>query len=317
MWKCINCGFTASQKPIKPPLCRNCGLIQAGVGTEEKYKILEDYCHPLSLIMRNRNLDHYFIDACAGSGKVQAFGRDEYLDGSPLIMAKTRYWVEKKIKDKSKPKHVKCIFIEVNPKTYELLKRWTRRFPDCKLISGDCNQVLPQVLDNIESEIWKPFAFIYIDPFGLGDPPIKMETLRRILEREYTELFLQLNIDALIRVAGWLRHLDDPDKRLRQQAESFYEILKVFIGSERIEDFRDKWSKWRKGERESKTLEYYISGLSSYYPFNEHIGIPVGSKRPVYYLIYTTRNETGRKIMRSVMMKARRRGAESLERWLR
>ena len=312
MWKCINCGSTSSERPT---FCKDCGLVQAGVGTHEKYQILESYCHPLSLIMRNRKLDHYFIDACAGSGKVQAYRKDEYLDGSPLIMSKTRDWVEEKIRDKSKPKHVKCILIEVNPKTRNLLERWTCDFPDCEIIPGDCNRELPKVLDRVDSEWWKPFAFIYVDPFGLGDPPIMMETLRRVLERDYTELFIQLSVDALIRASGWLKHLDSPDSEKRKKAESFCETVRLVIGDDRIEEFCEKWSRWREGEKESKTLQYYVSGLCNYYPHVECVGIPVGSKSPVYYLVYTSRNETGKKIMQGIIMTAKRKGTESLERW--
>lgn len=265
--------------------------------------------------MRNRNLDHYFIDACAGSGKVQAYDKDEYLDGSPLIMAKTRDWVEEKIRDKTKTKDVKCIFIEVNRKTRILLEKWTCDLPDCEIIRGDCNRELPKVLDRLDSKWWKPFAFIYVDPFGLGDPPIMMETLRRVLERNYTELFIQLGVDALIRTSGWLKHLDSRDPQQRKKAESFCETLSLVIGDDRIEEFCEKWLRWREGDKESKALQYYVDGLCNYFPHVECVGIPVGSKRPVYYLVYTTRKEVGRKIMRKIITTAKRKGTESLERW--
>ncbi len=64
-----------------------------------------------------------------------------------------------------------------------------------------------------------------------------------------------------------------------------------------------------------KALQYYISGLTRYFPQVEHAEIPLGSKRPVYYLIYTTRNDTGKKIMQAIIDKAKRRGTESLERF--
>jgi three-Cys-motif partner protein len=310
MWRCINCGSTG---PERPTYCKNCGLVQAGIGTHEKYQILEGYCHPLGIIMRNNNLDHYFIDACAGSGKVQAYYKDDYIDGSPLIMAKTRNWVEQNIIDKTKPRHLKCIFIEVNSKAHILLEKWTCDFPDCKKIWGDCNQMLPKVLDDLDSERWKPFAFIYVDPFGLGDPPIRMETLKRVLERDYTELFLQLGVDALIRVSGWLKNLDSLDHDLRKQAQSYCETLKVVIGADRIAEFCENWLKWKEGEKEEKALQYYLSGLCGYFPHVECVGIPVGSKRPVYYLIYTTRNQNGKKIMQGIIEKAKRKGTMSLE----
>ena len=314
MWRCINCGKVS---PERPTACTDCGLVQAGIGTEEKYSILEDYCHPLSLIMRNNNLDHYFIDACAGSGLVQAHGREEFLDGSPLIMAKTRDYVENKIRDKSKEKHVQSIFLEIYRKTHDLLSENVKGYPGCEVNLGDCNILLPQILDRIESEVWKPFCFIYIDPFGLGAPVIRMETLRRVLERGYTELFLHLNMDALIRTAGWLKYLDSPDEEMKRKAQSYCQTIGLVLGEDKIEEFCAKWSSWPRGTKEDRSLEYYLSGLEGYYPYIEHIGIPVGSKRPVYYLVFTTRNQTGHTIMKGIMDKARRRGAESLEKWFK
>lgn len=309
---CINCGSTSSERPT---FCKKCGLVQAGIGTREKYQILESYCHPFSLIMRNNNIEHYFIDACAGSGRIQAYYSDCYTDGSPIIMAKTRNHVEEKIRDKTKTKHAKCIFIEVNPEAHSLLEKYTCDFENCERILGDCNRELPNLLDRIDNEFWKPFAFIYVDPFGLGDPPIMMETLKRVLERDYTELFIQLSVDGLIRTSGWLKHLESQDPQKRQKAESYYQTLKLVIGDDRIEEFYNEWLRWRMGEKESKSLEYYISGLCHYFPHVECLGIPIGSKRPVYYLIYTTRNRTGKKIMQNVIISAKRRGTKSLEKW--
>jgi len=313
MWNCINCGATSLERPT---VCSKCGLVQAGIGTHEKYQILGSYCYPLSLIMRNNDITHYFIDACAGSGKVQAYYQDAYIDGSPLIMAKTRDRVEKSIKDKTRPKHVRCIFIEVDNKTRSLLQKWTCDLPDCEVIPGDCNQELPKILDRLDNERWKPFAFIYVDPFGLGEPPIMMDTLRRVLERNYTELFIQLSVDGLIRAAGWIKHRESRDSRKRKQAQAYCETLRLVIGDDRIEEFCDKWFRWREGDKEEKSLEYYVSGLCKYYPHVECVGIPLGFKNPVYYLLYTSRNETGRKIMQGVITTAKRKGSESLEKWM-
>ena len=312
MWKCLNCGAIRTERPN---FCSSCGLVQAGVGTLDKYSILEGYCHPLSLIMRNQNIAHYFIDACAGSGMVQAYNDRGMLEGSPIIMSKTRQWVQDKIRDKSKPQEVNCKFIEINPRTYALLEKSTCNFSNCERILGDCNQELPRILDKLDSEKLRPFTLIYVDPFGLGDPPIMMETLRRVLERDYTELFIQLTIDGIIRVSGWLPYLKSGDTAKKSKAESYCKTLELFIGNDRIAEFCAEWEKWREGEKETMALKYYISGLTKYYPHVEYVEIPVGSTKPVYYLVYTTRNPTGRKIMQNIITSARRKGTESLEKW--
>lgn len=312
MWKCVKCDHESTDRPTT---CIKCGLVQAGTGTREKYTILKDYCKPLSLIMRNRNLEHYFIDACAGSGKVQARYRDELIDGSPLIMVKTQELVEETILNKNKSKHAQSIFIEINPKTHALLTSSLIGYSNYKVIHGDCNQLLPNILDNIKSKNWNPFCFIYIDPFGFGSPVIRMETLKGILERDYTELLINLDMNAYIRSAGNLVNLNSHNNRKKKLAKSHYKTLELVLGGDRIQDFCNNWSKWLIGMKEKKCLEYYLEGLKGYYTYIQYIEIPAGSRSPVYYLVFATRNATGNNIMKGIMQKARRRGAISLDKF--
>jgi len=314
MWQCINCKNTLEERPN---VCRRCGLVQAGIGTEDKYLILKQYCHALSLIMRSHDIDHYFIDACAGSGRVQAYGRDEYIDGSPLIMLKTRDYVQQKIRDKTKQKHVRCIFIEANEKTYKLLKEWTEGFPSReKVILGDCNKELPEVLDEIERERRKPFAFIYIDPFAMGDPIIKMETSLRVLERDFTELFLQLDAIGIARVFGWMEkeNRDDPDQKLG--VKRCEENLRAFLSDEVFEKLHSEWPRLQKGEKGREILKHYIQYVGRYFPRIKYTEIPIGSELPSYYLIFATRNEIGEKIMSDIIGRARREKHRGLGQYL-
>jgi hypothetical protein len=140
-------------------------------------------------------------------------------------------------------------------------------------------------------------------------------TLKRVLERDYTELFIQFTIDGLIRVSGWLKHLNSSNQEKRKKAESYCETLKLVLGDDRIDEFCKEWFRWRDGEKEERALKYYIAGLCDYFPHVECVGIPIGSSRPVYYLLYTTRNDTGKKIMHGIIEKARRKGKARLEKW--
>ena len=59
-----------------------------------------------------------------------------------------------------------------------------------------------------------------------------METLKLVLERGFTELFIHLDMNAVIRSAGWLRHLDSPDESLKKKARSFCDTLGLVLGEE-------------------------------------------------------------------------------------
>lgn len=305
-WKCANCGF---QKDERPRSCPKCGLVQAGKWTHQKYEILEEYCHPLSLIMRNQGFEHFFIDACAGSGVVQRFNVLELMDGSPLIMAKTREWVEGKIKDKTKQLSVRCKFIEVDSKTFKLLEGYVSpysQFVECK--QGDCNVELPLMLDKIPDA----FTFVYIDPFGLGEPVIRYETLEKVLERGFTELFIHFSWEGLSRAAGQLENIDHFDETLKKAARSTVETINSYMKGTEWQEVWKSQPSWR---RRRAILELYLSGLKTYYEFIEYIEVPVGSKDPDYYLVFTTRNSTGGKIMKDIIGKKRRKGAIPLEKW--
>lgn len=305
-WKCANCGL---QQEERPRSCPNCGLVQAGRWTFQKYQLLESYCHPLSLIMRNQGFQHYFIDACAGSGVVQDWKTNKLIDGSPMVMAKTREWVENKIKNKTKEPSVRCKFIEINPETYKILKRSTTPYQDfAECIPGDMNRELDKILGVIPGA----FTFVYIDPFGLGDPVIRYETVERVLKRKFTELFIHFSWEGLSRAAGQLQNIDHPDETERKKARSTVETINSYMqGTE----WQDVWKRTPSWLRRKAIVNLYISGLKAYYDFPEPIEMPVGSKKPIYYLIFTTRNETGRKIVKDIIGTMRRKGVEPLERW--
>lgn len=309
MWECAYCGCQHAERPGRS--CKKCGLIQAGKWTTQKYQILREYCYPLSLIMRNQGFEHCFLDVCAGSGVVQAQDSNKLIDGSPLIMAKTREVVENKIRDKSKEPSVKCVFIEQDAKIFQILEESTKSYQDfVTCINDDCNVALPRVLD----EISEAFGFAYIDPFGVGEPVIRHETVKQVLERDFTELFIHFSWEGVSRMAGELKNIDHPDPMIRKAARSNVASLDLYL--------TDGWQEVEKRNlqpyyRKKEYLGLYEAVLKKHYPNIEYIEIPIGSKNPIYYLFFSTRNPTGHKIMKGILDKMRRRGSRSLEEFMR
>jgi three-Cys-motif partner protein len=303
MWKCASCGCSREEKPTS---CPECGLVQAGLWTDQKYEILNDYCHPLSHIMRNQGIKHYFIDACAGSGVIQ--DQSDIIDGSPLIMAKTPEYVQNKIKNKTKEPSVECIFIEINTKTYSHLCKSLDKYRNfVQTTNADANSILISTLDKLQSA----FTFVYIDPFGLGDPVIKYETIKHVLERRFTELFLHFSWEGVSRTAGLLSNIDHHDQTLQKQARSAIATLNLFMGG-------DIWQEiWRRkmepSVKRKSILDLYLNGLKTYYDFPTPIEIPLNSRDPDFYLVFTTRNETGNKIMNDIVNRKRRKGSAKME----
>lgn len=257
------------------------------------------------MIMRNNKHEHYFIDACAGSGSVQKLNKNELTDGSPLIMAKTRQTVEERIIDKTKEPSVQCKFIECNEKTFKLLERNLASyssFSEC--IQGDCNEELPKILTAVKGA----FTFVYIDPFGLGSPVISFETVKLVLKRSFTELFIHFSWEGVSRTAGLLKNIDHHDSTTRRKARTGIETLTKHLG----DGWRELWEKTPDLNRKKVILEFYKSELKKYYSNIQSIEIPIGSKNPNYYLIFTTRNDTASKIMNDIVTKLKRCGCQPL-----
>jgi three-Cys-motif partner protein len=306
-WTCCVCGHKEPDRPRR--ICPNCHIVQASADTRHKYEVLEKYCPPLSLIMRNQEIPHFFVDACAGSGIVQSWD-DRAIDGSPLIMAKTRSIVENEIKDKTKKEEVRCVFIEYDEQTYTRLLKNTEPYQSfCTRLRGDTNELLPNQLNKIKDA----FALIYIDPFGVGNPVIRFETVKRVLERSHTELFIHFSLEAVERSAGLLKNLESNDSTKRSQAEETVHTIDSYMNGQ---SWRNAWTEGvSASDRRKRLLDLYVSSLRKYYDNIKWMEMPIGRRDPDTYLIFTTRNPTGGKIMQAIMDKARRDGTVDLTDW--
>ncbi len=225
--------------------------------------------------MRNQEIPHFFVDACAGSGIVQSWD-DRAIDGSPLIMAKTRSIVENEIKDKTKKEEVRCVFIEYDEQTYTRLLKNTEPYQSfCTRLRGDTNELLPNQLDKIKDA----FALIYIDPFGVGNPVIRFETVKRVLERSHTELFIHFSLEAVERSAGLLKNWN-PTTPPRSQAEETVHTIDSYMNDQ---SWRDAWTEGvSASDRRKRLLDLYVSSLRKYYDNIKWMEMPIGRRDPRY-----------------------------------
>lgn len=232
------------------------------------------------------------------------------IDGSPIRMGATRSIVDETIIDKSRKHQVRCWFMEANPKTFALLKANVQKFSGFSTcIQGDANVHLGHVLEEIDDE----FAFVYIDPFGLGNPVFAHDTVLRVLERPHTELFIHFSFMGVERCAGQLANVDHTDVTERERARSVVGTLDRYMGGT---EWHRIWQETPNGRRRDAMRGLYLSELERHYDRIEHLEMPPGSSRPYFELIFTTRNGTGQKIMQDIMATRRRRGSRSLEEWL-
>lgn len=95
-------------------------------------------------------------------------------------------------------------------------------------------------------------------------------------------------------------------------SQSVVETLDLFHGEWRNLE-RRKFSSAK--EKSKAFVELYIKEWREHYPYINYIEIPLRSKNPIYYLIFTTRNKIGNKIQTEIIEKERRMGMVPLTEW--
>ena len=221
MWECSYCSKTTVESPgwrskRAEPLhkCPKCGFtLGRDKATLEKLSILTDIC--------NKNNYDLFIDACAGSGKVQLYSGD-IINGSSLIF--------NEIGQRKKPP-ANVVSIECETKTFKLLEKYFEG-SEANLILGDCNDYLEKFTTG------EVRTLVFIDPFGWGVPAIDRNKVIKISKTPNTDLLFNFTY-RISREMGYVRHnLDSEIERNRKTANTWKNHLHTFWGTL---DWLDKW----------------------------------------------------------------------------
>jgi len=238
MWKCVCCGQTTLlDQVLNFMTCPKCGSIIATRDTPHKHQYLKDVC--------SKNNYRLVIDACAGSGMVQ-FPTGNLKEGSPLIL-------ERMMKNKGR-----CICIEVDPKTVKLLNSFCK---NAEVIHGDCNKILPTLIDGRNPTL------VYIDPFGYGVPVIDRNLVLELSKMPNTDLLVHFSW-RICREMGYARkYLSSDNETLRKRATSYAESLNIWWGNSDWLDWgsmskRDYAEKYASPFREDNTVEVTAFGKS-------------------------------------------------------
>lgn len=254
VWECPACGERYSKIP-ETHKC-SCGLFIASESTFDKYDILKEICEINSYDL--------IVEACAGSG-IAGF-EEKIIDGSPIRLAQI-----------AKKKENKCIFIESDEKSYDLLyfnleKRDLLK-PSFEFILGDCNEYLPEKIGNSSSTL------IFLDPFGYGNPPLRRDIIVELSKKKNVDLLFNFFWRICRQMGFARRYINDPPKsRHRLTAESFKASLDIYWGG-------SQWIDWGR----LNTYQYarkYAEGLGNKKP--QIFGLPQQSRENQYFLIFST-----------------------------
>jgi len=257
---------------------RRNGYIEIKPHWGKKHRILGKYIS--ACLVFQKNYDNFaYVDTHGGSGQVLLVGN--LRDGSPLIAAKELGTFP-------------CYTTEINPGSFQRLAESTRSLRNVKAVQGDCNVIVPEILKEIDSH---RFCLCFVDPDGLvyydGGKKVmqlRAETVDAIARSTgpRTELLLNLPIMQIMRVRGFVDSLPDEPK-----APAMEEDLDVFYGC----------SDWRGAGSRRELLDIFIDRRLSPYGFKGAFLVSDSDNRPLYYLVYGSRNGIGAKIMKAIMLR--------------
>lgn len=163
-----------------------------GSWTEEKLNILGDYLNFYMTALKNTYFKKIYIDCFAGSGKIE-LGNEQKIDGSATMALN----LENKFDE--------YFFIEKNKKHFVELKKLEKEYPNLniKVFNGDCNEILPKIIDKIN---WKySRGVIFIDPYATQ---LDFNTLKYISYTKGVDVWYLFPYHAINRMLKKDRNID-------------------------------------------------------------------------------------------------------------
>lgn len=271
------------------------GILKIKIHSLHKLELLRRY---LGACRRFQRVYHNFcyFDTHSGSGICDFNGTKE--EGSAVIAARMSAETDPQFP---------CIFMEIDPKRSVNLRRATEYLGAfVTVLYGDCNQHIKSVLEILPEY---KFNLGFLDPDGLvyhGKGFTRHQLLWETIEKignypRRTELLINFPLEAITRCAGEL-----PNTPHSKRARASVQRVTDFYGT-------NEWMEiWRRREQgmtsaaraRMELLDLYIDRLQKPNGFYEHVLqrlVLSSTGAPVYYLVFATNHDKGKKIMSTYM----------------
>lgn len=149
----------------------------------------------LKIVNKRKNSSSVYVDLFAGTGlvKIKDSKDDQIMPGSPLIAAQAESPFE----------YIICV--EQNKEACAILKTRLKQtnHPNFKVIHGDCNKNISEVIDSIKANVCNPILLTFVDPEGLQ---IKFATLKKLNKAfPKCDFIVNVNSSAVVRVTGKIK----------------------------------------------------------------------------------------------------------------
>ena len=245
-----------------------------GAWTEAKLEILKDYLNFYLTALKNQKFKKVYIDCFAGSGKI-SLSEEVTIDGSTKMVLD----LDNKFDE--------YYFIEKDNDNYTKLEMLKAKYPELKInvYKGDCNSILPNVLNSIN---WKyTRGVVFIDPYATG---LSYDTLKLVANTKSVDVWYLFPIMAINRMLEKTKKIDN----------SWKETLNNCFGTEDWEQELYNVSKqmniFENTEYERVTLsdiqDYIYARMKTIFPYvsDKYIKLKNSKNSPLFLLFLLVSN---------------------------
>jgi three-Cys-motif partner protein len=160
-----------------------------GDWTEDKHFYLRRYCDIFTSGMKKKWPKLLYVDLFAGPGRCRVRPAGTILDGSPLIALAAGF--------------THLAFVELSEECADALERRLRpATAACRVIRGDANAAVSDVLDYVASLGSNCLGFAFVDPPGIE---IKFQTLQTLCRATRLDLLINFPLGMNIKRQFWQR----------------------------------------------------------------------------------------------------------------
>ncbi len=287
--------------------------------TELKLEMLNKYLFAwadILLAQYKRNLwkdwaTLYYIDCFCGRGKYHKNGKNDCINGSPLIALENALIKQTHYKEKHNIDiKIKCIFIDSDKKSIRELTEFCKAYEgkvDYEIISGDFNSVIGDVVNKTGLSP----AFFFVDAGGISE--LKKDSVAKIIsKRGARDIMVNYVVGGTRRVGGLAKSIFDGRYKGKNIDKEFKIInsLTDFAGMDILKHL-DKLDKLQK-DLLVRYVENVLEANNSITRLDDRLEtIAYDMKHPdkadvIYYLLFSSRKQVALKVMKRIFKDAKK-----------
>jgi three-Cys-motif partner protein len=265
-----------------------------GIWTKSKLDLLKDYLDAFTTATKIKSpKERIYLDLFGGEPENVDRTTLSPIDGSARIAL-----------DTTNPPFTRLRFFELPQNAAKLRTTLQQEFPgrDLRVYEGDCNDSIHEALADLHRDdvAWAP-TFAFIDPNG---PDCHWATLEALAAHKGPEAKTKVELWMLFPVplfqrmlprTGAVRQEDEERITLMYGTPAWHAVLAAKLDGEiSATEAREEYvnlMRWR--------LEQELG-----YSWTHHLMVNNESNRPIYYMVFATDSDPGKKIMRDLYEKA-------------